>query len=448
MRRIFKTSLLIATIAFMHGVAVAGTVMVNKQTHSTEGLNGVTASQTSNPFTYILGAAYAVGDKITFIFQAGVLDGNVFASGIEVPAVDSATPADAIAGLSLGILNSDANSATYRVTAISQPDDTPGSGGTAYTDRTTNGASLTFGSVSYQASSVSAAGVTITVTSETSVGDVLDSFGTLIAIFADAKSQFGVAAVSSGFDNLIDVETERTLFTNNSSDNMMWSVSTPDTTGWLNLAIVNQTKVTLFGEPGKMTDLQLVNFSSSTGTPTFTVFEAKLEVVITGLETNGTITFNPPGNVVLEEQQFNIDVSYDYTSAGAVAGNKSVGAGLNAGEWTLNGATFIIPYMPYSATASQILYVTNVGSQAGDIVVEGVDSNGDIWYLGTIGVAGANRVTKIAQLIGNELTNLGFVNGKVSFRITVNAPDNDIFVYASYNAGGVRGYVEAQRIRR
>ncbi len=455
MRLIVKISLMIAVIAATYGSAVAGTVTVTKQTHSLEGLNGVTANQTSNSITYTLDAAYAVGDTITFTFTSNALVATPFPSQLNVPAVDSATPANAIAGLGLGLLSSSASSVTYRVTSLSQPDDTSGDGGTPYTDRTTIGAQVTLGSIDYTSASVSAGAVTVTVSSQTNVGGILDSTGTLTATIAEAKTQFGTATISTKFDNVIDVSAVRKLFTSGSSDTLTWSVTTPDTTGWFNMATINPsnngTVVKLFGEVGKMNGLDVADFTSSAGTLSFDEPSSTLTVSFDGQESSATITFTPPTGaaaVVLETQSFTLDIVNNYTSAAAVAASKTIVASMAAGEWILNGLTCIIPYMPYSATASQIIYVSNLGQQSGDIIVEAIDDADNLYQLGVIGTASAGTVTKITNFINDALLSNGFTDGKLALKIVVNAPSEDVYVYASYNAGGVRGYVEVDYLNK
>ena len=263
----FKTTLLAAVVAATFGSAYAGTVVVTKQVHSTEGLAGVTANQTSASIGYTVAAAYAVGDKVTFTFTAGSIVAASFPSQINVAAVNSAVPASAISGMSLGLLNSDDDTVTYRVTSLSQPTDaaTPA---TTYTDRTTIGAVITLGSVGYSASAV-AGTVTVTVSAQTSAGDVLDSAGTLTATLAEAKTQFGTAAVNPLFDAEINVSSMRTAFTGVTSDDAGITITNPTTTGWLNLATVNTTAVNVFGEAGKMDGLLATNFGTA-GTNVFT----------------------------------------------------------------------------------------------------------------------------------------------------------------------------------
>jgi hypothetical protein len=297
---------------------------------------------------------------------------------------------------------------------------------------------------------VLAADVTVTVSSQSSAGDILDSAGTLAATIAEAKTQFGTAVVvTPQFDNVIDVNSGRQAFTTGSSDTLTWSVTTPDTTGWLNLASVNNSVVTLLGEAGKMTGLNPGDFSSTVGALLFVQGEAKLTVSLAGQVNSGTITFTLPTGgaaVVLEPQGFTLGLVHNYTAASGVYGSKTIATGL-AGGWELNAATGIISYMPYGSSASQIMYVTNIGTQNGDITVVAVDDQGELFDLGVIGIANAGTVTKVSTLIKTALIDAGFGGDKVAIKITVNAPAADISIYASYVIGSSdRGYVEVEYI--
>ncbi len=459
MKQLLKTTLLAAAIAATCGNAVAGTVAVVKQVHSTEGLNGVTADQKSNDISYKLGAAYREGDKITFTFPDGALatKGNTFDSVINMLPVNNADEAKAIAGLTLGLLNSDANSVTYRVTKLTLPNDA--NADPAKVLEWQNGSTLNavLGTtadplnIMYTADAVRAGTVTVTVSSQTTAGDILDSAGTRTATIAEAKTQFGSAKMAQSFDNVIDVSTARLSFVGTSKDTMEFVISNPATTGWMNLATVTSSNATVYGEPGKMTGLTDKNFASGGTGKVFTVADAKLAITYTGMLTNDTVTFTAPAkadNKVLEVQSFNADLVYNWTSAAAQTGNSPIATGLPAGAWTLNGATVNIPYMPYGPSASQIMYISNTGSQAGDILVTAFDEKGGMYDLGNIGVAKGKTVTKLAHLIGPKLTEAGFNGTKLSITITVNAPSADITVYASYNIGGAdRGFVNTDQYK-
>lgn len=454
MKQFYKKTLLAAAVAAVCGTASAGTVSVTTQVHSLEGLENVTANQTSNDINYTVAAAYRDGDKVTFTFSDGALVSTTFPSQLNVSAVDSATKDSAIAGMALGLLNSDANSVTYRVTSVTQPDDTPGAGGTSYSDRTTIGAVIPLGKVGYKASAVTAGTVTVTVSSQTAAGDILDNSGTRTANVAQAKSQFGSAKVDTSFDGVINVSAARKAFAVGTTDTASFTITNPSTTGWLNMATVNTSTANLFGEAGKMSSLSTTGTewsTTATTTRTFDQSAAKLGITYTGMVTNDTITFTPPTGdkaIVLEAQKFTLDLAYNYTSAGAKANSKTIATGLNAGEWTLNGANVNIPYMPYSANASQIIYVSNAGSQSGDVLVTAFDDKGNTYDLGKVGVSAGNRVVKLAPVIGQALIAKGFTGGKLSLTITVNAPASDITVYASYNVGGSdRGFVNTDQYK-
>jgi hypothetical protein len=453
MKQILKTTLLAATIAATCGSAFAGTVSVVKQVHSTEGLDGATKDIASNAMSYTLGAAYREGDKITFTFPEGALatTGNAFESVINLPPKNDAIEANAIAGLTLGLLNFDANSVTYRVTKLTLPNNAATPTATDYQNGSTLNAVLGTAAdplvISYTAAAVRAGTVTVTVSSQTTAGDILDSAGTRTATIAEAKSQFGSAEMDEMFNNVIDVSAARLSFVGNPTDELEWTITNPDTTGWMSMATVNTTMVTVFGEPGKMTGLDEDNWRSGGGTRVFSETNATLAVTYAGMVTNDTVSFIAT-DVVLETQGFNADMSYNWVSTGGVAGSKPIATGLPAGEWTLNGATVNIPYMPYGVNASQIMYISNAGNQAGDILVTAFDENGRKYDLGTVGIAEGNKVTKLATMIGTKLADVGFDGTKLSITITVNAPEADITVYASYNVGGSdRGFINTDQYK-
>lgn len=451
MKQLFKTTLLAATIAATCGTAVAGDVTVTKQVHSTEGLVGVTADQESNSIGYKLNAAYRDGDKLTFTFPADSLVANGFPSQLNVAAVDSDDPAKALAGMAFGLLNSTANSVTYRVTSISQPKTVTGS--TPYTDRTTLGNTVVLGKVKYKAAALRTAAITVTVSAQTTAGDVLDNNGTRTGTVAETKSQFGTAKVSTPFDATIDVKQLRKGFVGTANDWMEWTITNPTTTGWYNLATVNSsngTVVTVQGEAGKMAGVTKSQWGSN-GTPTFTEAESKLVLSYGGMRTNDKVTFTPPTGdkaITLETQSFTSKFEYNYSSAAAQAGSVLIGGGVDSGSWALNGATVNIPYMPYGPSASQIIYVSNAGKQAGDITVTVFDDTGTVYNLGKVGVAGGERVTKIAPWIKDKLNEAGYKGTKASITITVNAPEEEITVYASYNIGSAdRGFINTDQYK-
>ena len=311
-----KRALLAPAMICISNIAVSGSVAVVKQTHSQEGLTGVTATQSSNVISYSLGANYLVGDIVSFTFSEGALSPYT-----SFPSTIALSPS----GSALSLLNSDANSVSYRVTSITGD---------------TLGDSFSLGGAGYYPSAVIAGAITVTVSSATSTGSALDSSGTRTATLAQASTQFGSVSVGSTFDGSIDnLPGDSTAFNGATTDVLTWRVSNPVTTGWLNLASVNPsggTKITIQGEPGKMTGLKSVNFSTS-GTLSLDVSAAKIDTYFRGLVTTDTLTFTPPigSPVTLAAQAFTISATYNWTSAGGVSGSTSPATGLTAGSWTL-----------------------------------------------------------------------------------------------------------------
>lgn len=449
MKQLFKTTLLAAAITATCGTAVAGTVNVVKQVHSKEGLNGVTATQTSNAISYTLAAAYREGDKVTFTFTPGALVAASFDTVVNLLPVNSDDSTKAIAGLTLGLLNNTDDAVTYRVTKLTLPTNVTGPI-VEWQNGSTLGAEFVLPTIGYKAASVLAGAVTVSVSSQTTAGDVLDNAGTRTGTIAEAKTQYGSASMTTVFDNVIDVSQSRKAFVNASYDWAAYAVTNPTTTGWLNMASTNTTSVEFIGEQDKMKGIKTANFSSG-GTRTFTEATSTLAISYTGMSTNDVITFTPTTGanaVILETQRFAANVTYNYVSAGSVAGTAPVGSAMKAGEWTLNGATVNVPYLPYGPSASRILYISNAGSQAGDIIATAFDDKGNVYNLGKIGVANGNTVAKIAREVDDALETKGFKGTKVSLTLTVNAPEDDITVYASYNIGNAdRGFVNTDQYK-
>jgi len=446
MSNFFKTTLVAAAIAGMSSVANAGDTSVKEQIHSLQGLIGVTAAQTSEPISYETKAAYAVGDKVTFTFTTGLLPtAQTFPPQLNVAAISGR------AGMALGLLDSTATSVTYRVTSVNQH-------GTE-TGKTTLGSTIALGTVSMAAAAVAAGTTTVTVASITSSGDALDSGSSAgksrTGVLTQVKSQYGVVkvATAAGFDGVVDVAASRKALTT-TNDMVTFTVSSPATTGWLNLATTNKTSMTLSADLAGFDLTKGVGSVATGSTSTVTYDDTKKEVSIaygTSVEiTTDTITIAPPVNanaVVLSAQDFTLAGQYAYSSAAATAGVASLGTAA-AGEWTLNGAVVNVPYMPYSPSISQILYVTNAGSLTADISVTAFDDAGTSYDLGVIAQANKKSVTKIARQVKDGLNAAGFTSGKVSLTITVNAQDKEITVYSAYNVGSDRGMVNNSQYKK
>jgi hypothetical protein len=308
---------------------------------------------------------------------------------------------------------------------------------------------ITLGSVGYSPTGA-LAGLNVTVSSAAGAGGSLDSSGTLTTMIAESMTQFGTATVSSSLSGVIDVAAERKVFTPTGTDSMSFTVTGPSTTDWLNLATLNSdngTVFTLTGESGKMTGLLSTNYSTSgTSTLAFTEDTPALTASYSDLIESDSLTFTPPGDVVLFAQTFTASVVFNYTSVAGTAGTTTAASGLAAGSWTLNGATVVVPYIPYSSNASQILYITNTGTTTGDVLVTAKDTSGNSYDLGVVGSLPGGNLLKLATLIKRGLEATGFTSGKLTITIVAQVPKADIIVYASYNIGGSdRGFINTSQ---
>jgi hypothetical protein len=445
MKQLFKKTILAATVAAVSGIAVAGNISVTTtQNHSEQGLAAVTTAIVSGNVTYTVKGAYAQSDQITITLTPGsVPSGYTWPSSLTFTPAGTPGTATAGANMAVGLLSVGSNnsSATYRVTSVT-PDP-------ANDDGTTIGGVLTLGTFDLNAASIATGAVTVSISSKTPTGDAVDSptnQDTHTATLAKASDQFGELVVTVAADQVIDVSQGREAFDGSiNSDTITWTAS--NNTSLINAATVSQTSIVLHGDFEGMTNS---NFSvGGAGTPVLDTDADTLTVTYAAPVTTDTITITPTaagttGADVLKAQSFNIDGTYIYgTNTPEI-----LATGKAAGSWTLNGAVTNIPYMPYGDNVFQILYVSNEGSQSGDIMVTAFDENGIEYPLGSIGTIGAKSVKKITAEVYNELQAQGFTNGKLSLTITVNAPAADITVYASYNVGGSdRGFVSTDQYK-
>ncbi|ABV37623.1 hypothetical protein Ssed_3019 [Shewanella sediminis HAW-EB3] len=439
MKTIFKSTLLAATVAAVCGTAVAGDISTAPVTYSQEGVSAVITAQSYAAISYLTKAAYAVGDKVTYTFDAGALDTtNVFPAQINVAAVTGR------AGMALGLLNQTADTVTYRVTSVNQF-------GTE-TGKTTLGATivLTPTTAALKATAVAGGTINVTVSSETSTGDDLDSSSSTNASRTGpltlVKTQFGKISVGTELDGTILVAKNRKELDNGNVDSMVYSISQITTTGWQQLVTNNGTVATLKADLAGWDLTKSIGSIGSSAGGTATYDDAKKEVTLnygTNVITTDTVTLTPPTGtkaVVLLAQDFEVAASYAYTH-GTSTGSASVGTA-DAGEWTLDGAVVNVPYMPYADSITQIMYVTNEGSLDADVSVMAFDEAGNDYDLGVVAVSKAGTVEAIAGAVQTALEAQGFTKGKVSLTVTVNAQDKDISIYAAYNVGGVdRGTV-------
>ncbi len=415
--------------------ALAGNVSVTTQTHSAQGLQGVTANQSSNDISYQLGAAYREGDKITFTFPNGALsrNGNSFDSVINMLPVNNAVESLAIAGLTMGLLNTDSNSVTYRVTKLTLPHDNNSDVNRRleWQNGSTLGGTFSIGRILYSSTALVNQNITVTVSSQTVAGDVLDSIGTRTATIAQTRSQFGTAVMTQKLNGVIDVSKSLNRFTPNAADTYTWSITNPDISTWLNRAVVVSTTQDLKGQPGRFTGLTNANFASS-GTLSVDPNAAKVSIRFTGQTLTDTLRFTAAGDVALQAQNFNSDIIYNYTSAAAVAGSSAIAVNLDSGVWNAIG----------QATVDLDARANTINEAAGTSIITATMSNVSfedvtvgLSYLGTA-TSGTDYITPATSII--------IPAGQTQATTTITAIDDanleaseTIIVYINSVTGGV-----------
>lgn len=228
-------------------------------------------------------------------------------------------------------------------------------------------------------------------------------------------------------------------------------------------AVIRDTNDVLLADQNIGTQLSILQ-GSDTGTPVY------VETQTTTTNTNGLVnieigTGNPVtgdfSTIDWAEGPYYMKTEIDPTggSSYSISGSSQLlsvpyalysnnsGGATNAGLSNCNCSSYIIPYMSYSATASQIIYVSNVPASwyndgsvdnPSDISVEAIDDQGNLYDLGVIATVNAG-VKRISAQVNDALMANGFTGGKVALRIVLSNPEH-AFVYAAYNAGSTSAY--------
>jgi hypothetical protein len=450
----FKKTLLALAVAATSTTALAAadikTNTVNRVI-SSEGSASLTKVE-ANVVEVVLGAEYAVGDILTFTFSGADLD----VSGSTLPVSVTPVLKDTNDTMTLGLLSSTATTLTYRVTELTYD---------GLTDETTVGAKVTFaaGDLLFTASSVLASGAaTVVYAAETSTGIDIDQSATkgTASIFSVA-SQFS-GSVTSDLDAVIDVNVQRLAFEGSSVVDTITLTpkNTTATTGTPSITYDYQATPTKYtytidgdfaflDTDADKDGVQTTKVTTSVGSvksitsSAITVEHTATAPVTISIDVSGKTATK--ADAALATQTFTADIDVAYTDhgtdsdpstvTGSKAGAKNLANNAAAGEWTLNGANVTIPYIPFGDDVAVIMRATNTGTQTGDLTVrymlEGVDTE---WQEISVSVADlAPGVTNIRDAVMDAIeSDAGTSKGKVAIDLTVNAPSNDITVYAAY----------------
>jgi len=426
-----------------------------------------------------LGTEYTPNDVIKFTFSQDI-DGDYKPTIVVTQSPTTATSYT----MTLGLIASDANSATYRVTELT----TAGSGsitttGATFTLTSAGGSDLTVDAAAVRA----AGGLTATYSATTAdTGLALDggsqaiTKGTspVVSSFVSFVDQYSTIASSSVFNNTIDVEpgvgtATRSVFTSgNGLDSA--TISITETNAATHDALTSGLTVTLSGDFSFLVDavpgtpaLDLAAntlyaelggvVSQATATATTATFEwdnsdsdtTPLALGSVGMHFNNAL--NGAGAVAIEPGSFSVAVDIEYKPADATyiaedgsqtyvvaANEETTSEGSTAmGSWGLNGSMVTVYAAPaYPGITETFLWMTNSSSKSAPVNIVATTSAGVDKDLGTVATLAANSITRISSELESALTAAGVTNDRVTLTITTSAPACDVNVAASYKHVG------------
>ena len=445
----FKKSLIaLALTTVSAGALAAADITATVETEiSIEGSASL-AAITAADVTVDLGAEYTVGDILTFTFSGGDVDTATAPANYTTNAANPGS-------VTIGLLNTSANTLTYRVTEI-------------VAGATTIGETVVLTGLEFDRDAVVDAGtVAVTYAAETDSGVAIDSGSTSSADLFTATSQFSLdRSADDDFDATIDVEQQRLQFDDGDVIDAIDITIESDTGLTFPVAILDTTvDLTINGNFNYLDDdadtagVQLPGAASitlagaATGNGAGTIAADGLSVSWTGLTIAAltdtlTVTIDSEGAVaatadaVIPTQSFTADITVDYDDFGDVeagggtqgAGSVDAASGLDVGEWDLNGSVVEVPYMPMGPNTQPFLRHTNDGSQTGDITLRYMVEGEHTSYQdgGTLVSQAAPGVTNLLTEIEAALLADGYdraVEGfKVALEITTNVPADDVKV--------------------
>jgi hypothetical protein len=383
-------------------------------------------------FTYEMGANYAINDVITLTVSDDSIVGSTFPTEV-VQYLVPATPIDdekvTLSRISQEVVDGK-TTVVYRVSNL----------GSAVVN--TTGLEFTFDNLVILPRKITK-DVTVGYTAKTVAGLTLDNTSSTTAeknaVLVEVVTQFEELDVVANLDATVDVNDNRFSFLANPSAEFAVEGDTPAVLPVTVTAVtytINGDFSWLLDEDGAV-DTDIADVTSNVGT---TVEVEADKVILTRADaTPPTLVIAPDAasETIIPDQKFTVSAELEYAAGAANAEGTVSFSAVNAGQWSLNGASVHIPYMPYGDNITQVINLNNAGSQEGDITVEGFDRAGNKFGPVFVGSAVKNSQVSLAQGIKDALTTAGIsANERVSLKLVVNVPATDVTVYSAYNTNG------------
>lgn len=426
----FKKTLLALALTGLAGTATAATIGTGVS-YSKEGIvNEASFAIADVVVTAGISNGYSVGDKIVFTFP-----NDTFSISTSATLVDNGLVAGgAVLNLSAPTY-SDGNTVSFTIDSVNN------------SEAIATGDTLTLSGVVLEKENLLAGGkVSVDYKVISSVNN--SGYEEKSADIADVKEQFK-AAVTTKFDAVIDVNEERKLFdaAPETTDKLAIKV-TNDSAGVVSDATLNvaaASKVTVKGDFSFLdTDadgtadyaVTVAETGGSTPTATIATDLQSFSFPVTAITSTYTATVTASDATTptaIPVQSYTADVALSYDPAtintGGTDSVKSFSA-LDAGEWTLNGASGELAFMPFSNDYARSITVANTSSLEGEITVD-LTVGGETYSKVLATKAAANGVTNISADI-NAFAVEKMITSNANVKVIVNAPKASVSVTGIY----------------
>jgi hypothetical protein len=437
--------------------------------HSRQGLAAAASNAvvTISPLSYVAGTTMIAGDRVRFTLSAGTAAGS-----------NNANPADTVCestvtgqgDFTLEFSSFSGSTVTYQVKNISG---------------TTNGTTCALLSLGVLSNSISSA-TTVSVSSGKAPfgGQVFneDTAASVVVLSTANQYSFSLQTAFNGEVNYTSTTNSGLNFSGDDdsatgnkdnlsvklqSANLLSSVGTPGSVRFT-LTAAKDFKFLDNNGDGSCTAADLtvsgargVFVAAATGSAaTYSINEACTVVTVesTGsMPINGgeyTLTVSMGRNLAAASVTTGIKIEpQDFANTSLVVSRNSTGttattATYDPGEWTQNGATYIIPYMPYNSSATAridpTLYVTNRGISAATVTASARNENGVACNDMALGTANATSTFNAGPALATALNACYGAGTAQRLYITINIATarSNTEVYSGFNViGSGRGTV-------
>lgn len=434
MKTMFKKTLVAAALAGIGFNAFAADVATNVVNVSAQG-SIATPKVDAGALEIALEAAYAVGDTVRITFDAGTLTDAPLTLTTDA-VVAPAHP------VTFGRIALEANSVTYRVTEIV-------SGGADHGNLVFDAGDLKFNSASVVAAGKVNATYAAFIGSSTAPLDSPVEYNddedlTSGAIF-NVRNQFAatVSATTGRLDAMLDVAADRQAFVGGATTDVL-TIDLDNNDTDAGFVDKGNTAFTLRGDfswidTAALAEAVTVDCSDdAVGTPVATA--STFTFTCNAASTGAVVTFDidQDGEAVpVNPTSFTLDVNHAYGAGSSALAQTNI----NAGAWGVNGSVVTVPYMVYGTVGakafSQVLRVTNNGSQTGTIYADvwGTDADGKSIKVLTNEVVGTSHPQATANVAGAlraKMEAAGYGNGTYAIRLITDVKADTVSVYSAY----------------